>query len=161
MEEAIKGYEVEVEGAGQGSLFGGFKPQQVKIGFEQAKATVLEKLEKFLGKHSGGDDLGIRLDGEQLATGVRFIRIVKEGTYDLVIGNPPYQGTAKMADAGRTLHAKITQEERTYMRAFIERGLELTRQGGMSALVTMRLDVSRPIRSTATNTAICPHDLNT
>ncbi|MBW4505594.1 MAG: hypothetical protein KME64_03660 [Scytonematopsis contorta HA4267-MV1] len=44
--------------------------------------------------------MGLRLRGEQLAAGIRFIRLIRENTYDLVIGNPPYQGTSKMADAG-------------------------------------------------------------
>ena len=36
---------------------------------------------------------------EQLAAGVRFVRLVREDTYDLVVANPPYQGTSKMSDA--------------------------------------------------------------
>jgi len=63
------------------------------------KDLLLENLERFLNLRTSGDDLGLRLRGEQLAAGVRFIRLVREGMYDLVIGNPPYQGASKMADA--------------------------------------------------------------
>ena len=68
--------------------------QQVKLTVGEAKATVLDKLEQFLSRHSASEDLGLRLDGEQLAAGVRFVRIVREGSYDVVVGNPPYQGLA-------------------------------------------------------------------
>jgi methylase of polypeptide subunit release factors len=57
-------------------------------------------LEGFLAAHTSSADLGLRLRGEQLAAGVRFMRMMEEGTYDLVVGNPPYQGTAKMEDVG-------------------------------------------------------------
>ena len=71
------------------------------IAFEatRRRRSLLERLEAFLARHTGGDDLGLRLRGEQLAAGVRFVRMVREGTYDLVVANPPYQGTSKMADA--------------------------------------------------------------
>ena len=50
------------------------------------EAGILDRLESFLARHSGGDDLGLRLRGEQLAAGVRFVRMIREGTYDLVVG---------------------------------------------------------------------------
>ena len=123
----------------QGSLLEGFGPAQVKVDFDagDAKARLLEQLEGFLAAHTGSADLGLRLRGEQLAAGVRFLRLVREGAYDLVVGNPPYQGTAKMVDAAYV--------QKTYPRgkadlfaAFLERGLELVRVGGVSALLTMR-----------------------
>ena len=124
--------------ADQGTLFEGFGPRRRKrITAEHAKATVLARLEGFLDHHTGGADLGLRLRGEQLAAGVRFVRMVREGQYDLVIGNPPYQGTSKMADKAYV--------ERHYPRgkadlyaAFLERGLQLVKPGGASSLLTMR-----------------------
>ena len=53
------------------------------LSFEQAKMSVLEKLEQFLARHTSGDDLGLRLRGEQFAAGIRFIRIIREDSYDL------------------------------------------------------------------------------
>jgi len=123
----------------QGGLFGGFseKKPRVLIGREEAQSTLLERIEGFLAKHTGGDDLGLRLRGEQLAAGVRFVRIVREGTYDLVVANPPYQGTSKMADAKYVQKAYPLGKADLYA-AFLLRGLELVKPGGVSAMLTMR-----------------------
>ncbi|MCU0937002.1 MAG: BREX-6 system adenine-specific DNA-methyltransferase PglX, partial [Gammaproteobacteria bacterium] len=104
---------------------------------EEARAGIVERLERFLARHTGGDDLGLRLRGEQLAAGVRFVRMLREGTYDLVVGNPPYQGTAKMQDAGYVRRHYPRGKADLYA-AFLERGLQLARDGGTSALLTMR-----------------------
>jgi hypothetical protein len=87
----------------QGDFFkGGLSPvaKREPISLEEAKASLLRRLEGFLAAHTSSADLGLRLRGEQLAAGVRFMRMMEEGTYDLVVGNPPYQGTAKMEDVG-------------------------------------------------------------
>lgn len=125
--------------AEQGDLFTGYKPQgeRVAIGRDEAKATLLDLLEGFLVKHTGGDDLGLRLRGEQLAAGVRFVRLVREGAYDLVVANPPYQGTSKMADAKYVTQTYPLGKADLYA-AFLLRGLELVREGGVSAMLTMR-----------------------
>ncbi|MEA1048439.1 BREX-6 system adenine-specific DNA-methyltransferase PglX [Lamprobacter modestohalophilus] len=107
------------------------------ISRDQARADILERLESFLARHSGGNDLGLRLHGEQLAAGVRFLRMIKPGRYDLVIGNPPYQGTAKLADAGYIKRHYPLGKADLYA-AFLLRGLQLVREGGTSALLTMR-----------------------
>ncbi|MEA5478119.1 Eco57I restriction-modification methylase domain-containing protein [Pseudanabaena galeata UHCC 0370] len=88
-------------------------------------------------QRSQSDDLGVRLWGEQLAAGVRFVRMVREGQYDLVIGNPPYQGTSKMADAVY-LSKHYPKGKADLYAAFLQRGLELAKDGGFSALLTMR-----------------------
>ena len=111
--------------------------QQVKLTVGEAKATVLDKLEQFLSRHSASEDLGLRLDGEQLAAGVRFVRIVREGSYDVVVGNPPYQGLGKTSFSGYVAKHYPRGKADLYA-AFLERGLELTREGGLSALLTMR-----------------------
>ena len=98
---------------------------------------MLDAIERFLAQHSRSSDLGLRLDGEQLAAGVRFIRIAKEGTYDVVVGNPPYQGTSKMANAGYVAKQYPRGKADLYA-AFLERAVELARPGGMSAMLTMR-----------------------
>jgi len=122
----------------QGSLFTGFGPKRRKrITAEHAKATLLSQLERFLAQHTRGADLGLRLRGEQLAAGVRFVRMIREGQYDLVVGNPPYQGTSKMADK-RYIEQHYSRGKADLYAAFLERGLQLVRDGGMSALLTMR-----------------------
>ncbi len=112
---------------------------QVQVEFVEgdAKARLEKQLEGFLAAHTGSADLGLRLRGEQLATGVRFLRILREGAYDLVVGNPPYQGTSKMVDAGYVRKMYPLGKADLYA-AFLQRGLELVREGGTSALLTMR-----------------------
>jgi len=110
---------------------------QPQFNFEQAKASVLEKLEQFLGRCTRGDDLGLRLRGEQLTAGVRFIRMVQEDSYDLVVGNPPYQGASKMSDDAY-LKQHYPMGKADLYAAFLERGLQLAKPGGISALLTMR-----------------------
>jgi hypothetical protein len=63
--------------------------------------------------------------------------MVREGQYDLVIGNPPYQGTSKMADAVY-LSKHYPKGKADLYAAFLQRGLELAKDGGFSALLTMR-----------------------
>jgi len=140
--QAIADYEAQVKvllEPQQGSLFEAYRPAQVRLDFDKAQAqvTVLEALERFLQQRSQSDDLGVRLWGEQLAAGVRFVRMVREGQYDLVIGNPPYQGTSKMADAGY-LSKHYPKGKADLYAAFLQRGLELAKDGGFSAMITMR-----------------------
>ncbi len=107
------------------------------LSLDAARDSLLDRLEAFLDRQTQGDDLGLRLRGEQLAAGVRFVRLVKEGTYDLVVGNPPYQGTSKLADGGY-IKKHYPRGKADLFAAFLERGLELARPGGVSALLTMR-----------------------
>jgi hypothetical protein len=121
----------------QGSLFGGMPAAQAKLDLAGAKTSVLERIEEFLGKHGAEGDLGLRLDGEEVAAGLRFLRIVREDAYDIVVGNPPYQGTAKMADAAYV--ARQYPDGRTDLfAAFLVRGLQLARASGLCGMLTMR-----------------------
>ncbi len=111
--------------------------QRILLGREEAKTTILDRLEEFLNEHTSGDDLGLRLRGQQLATGIRFVRMLREGTYHLVVGNPPYQGTSKIADASYVQEQYKAGKADLYA-AFLQRGLQLVRPGGVSAMLTMR-----------------------
>ena len=141
VDDAIARHETALSKAGgpvQASLFGPAPAEKrIAIDAREAKATVLDRIEGFLARHTRGDDLGLRLRGEQLAVGVRFVRLVKEGSYDLVVGNPPYQGTAKLDDAAY-VQATYPRGKADLYAAFLERGLQLTKAGGTSALLTMR-----------------------
>jgi hypothetical protein len=123
----------------QPDLFGGAPPVQAKMDFSAAEARtdLQELLEQFLTRHSSANDLGLRLHGEQLAAGVRFVRILKEGTYDLIAANPPYQGTSKMASSSYVERHYPLGKADLYA-AFLLRGLELAKPGGLSAMLTMR-----------------------
>ena len=123
----------------QTDLFGGAPPVQEEMDFSatEARTNVQELLNQFLTRHSSANDLGLRLHGEQLAAGVRFVRLLKKGSYHLVIANPPYQGTSKMMNT--------TYVERFYplgkadlYAAFLLRGLQLATDGGISTMLTMR-----------------------
>jgi len=143
VEAALTAHEQAVGALGrpvpeQGGLFTGFSAERkrVRIGRDTARATLLDRLDGFLAKHTHGDDLGLRLRGEQLAAGVRFVRLVREGAYDIVVANPPYQGTAKMADTKYVEQAYPLGKADLYA-AFLLRGLELVKPGGFAAQVSM------------------------
>jgi hypothetical protein len=123
----------------QPDLFGGVPPLQAEMDFSvaEARTDIQELLEQFLTRHSSANDLGLRLHGEQLAAGVRFVRLLKEASYHLVIANPPYQGTGKMES---TSHVELYYPlgKADLYAAFLLRGLELVKPGGLSAMLTMR-----------------------
>lgn len=141
LDEVVAEHDLSRAQPEQGSLLGGqaFAPEQkrIPISVEEGKRRLVAKLEAFLASHGGGEDLGLRLRGEQLAAGVRFLRTVREGAFDVVVGNPPYQGTSKMADAGY-VKKEYPRGKADLFAAFLERGLALVREGGTSALLTMR-----------------------
>ncbi|MGE4073564.1 MAG: BREX-6 system adenine-specific DNA-methyltransferase PglX [Lysobacterales bacterium] len=142
VEEALNRLEWAQGGSVEPAQVDLFKPapaQQRTLLLERAvaKQSLLDRLEQFLSRHTGGDDLGLRLRGEQLAAGVRFVRLVRGGSYDLVVANPPYQGTAKMADS-KYIELRYPTGKADLYAAFLLRGLELARAGGASAMLTMR-----------------------
>lgn len=86
IDEAIEQYERGFAVARQGSLYSGEEGESFKSPFSLEsgmKGVLLEKLEAFLTRCTRSDDLGLRLKGEQLAVGVRFIRMVREDAYHL------------------------------------------------------------------------------
>ena len=101
------------------------------------RVQVLDRLTDFLDEHAAEADLGLRLEGEQLEAGMRFVGIAKKDTYDIVVGNPPYQGTSKMAQAV-WFKKHYPKGKADLYACFLERGLELAKPGGVSALLTMR-----------------------
>jgi hypothetical protein len=123
----------------QADLFGGVPPLQEEMDFSavDARADLQELLEQFLTRHSSANDLGLRLHGEQLAAGVRFVRMLKDGEYDLIVANPPYQDSGKMTLTSYVERNYILGKANRYA-AFMLRGLELVKPSGLSAMLTMR-----------------------
>lgn len=123
----------------QADLFGGAPPAQVEMDFStsEARADLLKLLGEFLSRHSSANDLGLRLQGEQLAAGLRFLRLVKRGQYHLVIANPPYQGTAKLKSENY-LGENYSLGKADLFAAFLIRGAELAQKGSISAMLTMK-----------------------
>ncbi len=125
-------------GRGQGSLFGAHVQLTLEDDTRQIRRrSVVERLEEFLKRHTRADELGLRLRGEQLAAGVRFARMLREGQYHLVVGNPPYQGTSKM-EGGEYLARHYPEGKADLYAAFMLRGQQLLGQDGIAALLTMR-----------------------
>ena len=131
----------------------------------EARASLQELLEQFLTRHSSANDLGLRLHGEQLNLGVRFIRMLKEGSYHLVVSNPPYQGTEKLAERLYIEH-NYTEGKSDLYASFMTRGIELVAFGGISGMLTKRnwmfLSDYSDLRSLLIqgNTLTCLHDLS-
>lgn len=98
---------------------------------------ILAAMEHFLDRHTSADELGLRLHGRQLASGVRFLRMVREDVFDVVVGNPPYQGTSKMENKDY-VDAEYKLGKADLFAAFLLRGLQLVRPYGVSAMLTMR-----------------------
>ncbi len=125
-------------GRGQGNLFGTHVQLTLEDDTRQIRRrSVVQRLEEFLKRHTRADELGLRLRGEQLAAGVRFARMLREGQYHLVVGNPPYQGTSKM-EGGEYLARHYPEGKADLYAAFMLRGLQLARSGCVAALLTMR-----------------------
>ena len=64
-------------------------------------------------------------------------RMAKEGSYEFVAGNPPYQGLSKTESFGYVATTYPRDKADLYA-AFLERALDLAKPGGASALLTMR-----------------------
>jgi hypothetical protein len=120
----------------QGDIFTGFRPQQTLLSFDEAKVSVLEQLDKFLAKCTGGEDLGLRLRGEQFAAGVRFVRLVNTASYHLVIANPPYHSAAKLA-APDEFQKLYPEGGADLFSAFMQRTLQLVKPHCLAATVTL------------------------
>jgi len=119
----------------QTTMFGEAPKEKIQLSLEDAEANVMAQLAKFLDAHEGESDLGLRLEGEQLAAGVRFLQIAQEGTYDVVVGNPPYQGTSKMAET-RYYEKNYPEAKIDLLAGFYIRGTELCRPGGACGFIT-------------------------
>ena len=141
VDDAIRANDAALSKAGdavQVPMFGAVPAaKRVAIGADEAKATVLDRIEGFLTRHTRGDDLGLRLRGEQLAAGVRFVRLVREGSYDLVVGNPPYHSAGKLASNASTFQGLYSTGRADLFAAFILRSMGFLRPGGISATVTL------------------------
>lgn len=117
--------------------FHGETVTRITLSLDEAVERVMTQLGRFLSAHERESDLGLRLEGQQLAAGVRFVQLARENAYDVVVGNPPYQGTSKMAEA-KWFAAHYPRGKADLYACFLERGLELAKPGGVSALITMR-----------------------
>lgn len=121
---------------GQGDLFRGFPPEQLRLDSQQARKSVSERLQEFLARHTASDELGLRLRGEQLAAGVSFVLMMRGRQYDVVVANPPYLSAAKLASED-TYSSLPRAAKSDAFAAFMLRSLDCLRPGGLSASVTL------------------------
>lgn len=141
VDDAINSFEIEVKQrpvTWQPDFFGTPQAAQRKIDFDATatRKSLVDGLESFLSKHNAGEDLGLRLRGEQLAAGVRFLRLLKEGSYDLVVANPPYQGTGKLANSA-WYESNYVIAKTDLFAGMTVRGLELLRPSGTCAMIAL------------------------
>jgi hypothetical protein len=111
--------------------------ERARMSRDRIRSILVERLEAFLGRHTAGDDLGLRLRGEQLTAGVRFVRMIRENHYDLVVANPPYHSATKLAPESCTFQSKYPLARADLFAAFMLRAFEFLRPGGRSATVTL------------------------
>lgn len=97
---------------------------------------LIEKLTHFVQSHADEVELNSRLRGEGLARCADYLRLNKEEYYDLVIGNPPYLQSSD--SPGVKLERSYPDGKTDLYGAFLLRGLEFVKRGGLSALITMR-----------------------
>ncbi|MFN3151821.1 BREX-6 system adenine-specific DNA-methyltransferase PglX [Bremerella sp.] len=142
IEKAIDEFKLDLEWEGnvkQLKMFpdGHFEQQDIPFPKEKTSTSLLATIERFLARHSSANELGLRLRGKQLAMGVQFTRMNVPGYYDLVVGNPPYQRSSGLRNPAYT-NANYKKSKADLYAVFIERSLELTKEHGTTALLTMR-----------------------
>lgn len=94
------------------------------------------EVERFIETHTRKDDLGVRFDGAQLASGLRLRRMLEEGAYDVVLFNPPYLATSKIGIDPRVLQSALHGMTDIFA-AFVDRALELCKPRGYIAFVAL------------------------
>ncbi|HEU4578237.1 MAG TPA: BREX-6 system adenine-specific DNA-methyltransferase PglX [Polyangiaceae bacterium] len=109
---------------------------EAKANPQEAKEVLRRWFAEFLDAHAARAELGLRLDGEQVAAGLRFFEIVRDGAYDVVVGNPPYQGTSKLADGGEFVQ-RYPAARSDLFACFYLRALKLIKPGGACGFITL------------------------
>jgi len=139
IESAIDEYQTEEGNAKQLKFFqdGQIEPQDLPFPKKETARNLLASIESFLGRHTSANELGLRTNGEQLASGVKFMHILKKGSFDVVVANPPYLGASNNG-AGQTVGKLYTEGKHDLFAAFIQRSVELCKPHGTCANVVQR-----------------------
>lgn len=116
---------------------GSARQQHIPIAKEIATKSLIALVENFVAQHAAADDLGMRVHGEQLAAGIRFLSLTKSNTYDLVVGNPPYQDTSSISSMSSEIQLYGIAKNDLYS-MFMWRAFELLVPHGWCALLTIR-----------------------
>lgn len=99
--------------------------------------TLTSRLAEFMKVHAEEQDLGIKFCQDGLARSTQFLRLNQAATYDLVVGNPPYQD---LSDVNETKYIEKNYKlgRANLYAAFMIRSLEFAKTNGLSALLTLR-----------------------
>lgn len=102
--------------------------------FDESRS--IAEIERFIETHTRKDDLGVRFDGAQLASGLRLRKMLEDGAYDVVLFNPPYLATSKFDIEPRALQRALNGMTDIFA-AFVDRALELCKPRGYIAFVAL------------------------
>ncbi len=103
--------------------------------FAPPEERIRAALERFVREEAGATNTRRRLFAEDAVQGVGMLAIA-ERKFDVVLMNPPFG--AITAAAKQTLWKGYAHSKDDVYGAFVERGLELTPQGGMVGAITSR-----------------------
>lgn len=103
--------------------------------FAPPEERIRAALDRFVREEAGATNTRRRLFAEDAAYGIGLLTIA-ERKFDVVLMNPPFG--AITAAAKQTLWKGYARSKDDVYGAFVERGLELTPQGGMVGAITSR-----------------------
>ncbi len=126
--------------------FGPEQPQQLPMRLDprdledeafwaEAEARVVEALRTYTQRTGNGQHVSRRLFAEDAIQGIAFVNLLQR-PFDVVLMNPPF-GAASTGSKVYITHAYPRTKNDLYA-AFVERGLELLREGGYLGAITSR-----------------------
>ena len=102
------------------------------------RGLLLDRLQQFLARHTGRRrSRPATCTASSSPPAFGSWRCWSTPTYDVVVANPPYSGTSNLA-VSDYVKKEYKRGKADLYAAFLERGLQLVRKGGVSAMVTMR-----------------------
>lgn len=103
--------------------------------WEQAEQRVIEALQHYAQQAGNGQGITRMLFSHDATQGLAFVRLLQE-PFDVVLMNPPFG--APSLGSKEYITASYPRTKNDLYAAFVERGLELLRPGGMLGAITSR-----------------------
>ncbi|MDY6908920.1 MAG: hypothetical protein SWC40_03075 [Thermodesulfobacteriota bacterium] len=103
--------------------------------WQQAEDRILDALKEYAERVENGHATRRRLFAEDAARGFAFIDLCRK-RYDVVLMNPPFGEPAKISKS--LIEKSFPRTKNDVYAAFVERGLNLLRKGGMLGTITSR-----------------------
>ncbi|MDP9310601.1 MAG: BREX-1 system adenine-specific DNA-methyltransferase PglX [Chloroflexota bacterium] len=103
--------------------------------WQQAEGCVLDALHEFAKRAADGDDYRRTLFADDAARGFAFIDVSRK-VFDVVLMNPPFGAASK--DSVKYIERAYPRTKNDVYAAFVERGIEQLRRGGMLGAITSR-----------------------